>query len=168
VVVPHVRVAGVVESGDAMLVLEQPEVGAVEESADDFSDEALTSLWQQAAKLRAARLAHGAFNLSNVLATESGPMMVRFNRGQLAATSSVLNIDTAELLVATSIAVGPERALAAHRGDLPPRCRSHTTATASVHRAASRDQVHQPDCAKLCRPNRDQYPLLAATRRADR
>jgi hypothetical protein len=52
-----------------MLVLEQPEVGAVEESADDFSDEALTSLWQQAAKLRAARLAHGAFNLSNVLAT---------------------------------------------------------------------------------------------------
>jgi len=113
VVVPHVRVAGVVESGDAMLVLEQPEVDAVEESADDFSDEALTSLWQQAAKLRAARLAHGAFNLSNVLATESGPMIVRFNRGQLAATSSVLNIDTAELLVATSIAVGPERALAA-------------------------------------------------------
>ena len=66
-------------------------------------------------------------------ATESGPMIVRFSRGQLAATSSVLNIDTAELLVATSIAVGPS--------GLSPQRSTQSALTASPRRC--------PTCSEL-------------------
>jgi glycosyltransferase 2 family protein len=113
VIVPRVLVAGLVESGDAILVLEQPDAAVVEASAAEISDDVLRALWRGAAILRTTRLAHGALNLSNVIATETGPMIVRFNRGQLAASQSALDIDMAELLVATSIAASPHRALAA-------------------------------------------------------
>lgn len=113
VLVPQIRVVGVVASGDAILVTEQPEASEAESVGDRVTDDFLTSLWRSAAMLRAGRLSHGALNLSNVLVTDSGPMIVRFNRGQLAATRSALDVDLAELLVATSIAADPARALAA-------------------------------------------------------
>jgi uncharacterized membrane protein YbhN (UPF0104 family) len=113
VLVPRVRVAGVVGSGDAILVTEQPDAPEAEQAGDRVSDEFLASLWGSAATLRTARLAHGGLNLSNVLVTDSGPVIVRFNRGQLAAHGSALDTDLAELLVASSIATSPERALAA-------------------------------------------------------
>lgn len=110
---PGVRVAGLVDSGDALLVMIQPDGPTVEDTDALLDDDFLGSLWGQAARLRQARLAHGALNLSNVMNTPSGPMIVSFQRGQIAAPPQVLDVDVAELLVATSIAAGPERALKA-------------------------------------------------------
>jgi uncharacterized protein (TIRG00374 family) len=112
---PNPRAAGVVDSGDSLLVTMQPEAPAAED-ADALTDEFLADLWRQASALRVARLAHGGLNLSNVLVTDEGPMIVRFQRGQVGAAPLALNIDLAELLVASSVAVGPDRAVASALG----------------------------------------------------
>jgi glycosyltransferase 2 family protein len=108
---PNPRAVGVVDSGDSLLVTVQPDAPAAE-VADELTDEFLGQLWRQASALRAARLTHGALNLSNVLVTDDGPMIVRFERGRVGAAPSALNIDLAELLVSSSVAVGPDRAVA--------------------------------------------------------
>jgi uncharacterized protein (TIRG00374 family) len=147
VTVPSVRVAGLVSSGDALLVTEQPDAAPVEEASQAISDQFLAALWSHAATLRATRLAHGGLNLSNVLATDSGPMVVRFQRGQLAATPAALDTDLAELLVATSIAVGPERALSAALAAVGPQ--AVTSALPFLQRAALtphlRDVAHDQE-----------------------
>jgi uncharacterized membrane protein YbhN (UPF0104 family) len=111
--VPNPRAAGVVGSGDALLVMVLPDAPTAEDRARELPDGYLARLWRDAAAMRAARLAHGSLNLSNVLVTDDGPMIVGFQRGQLAASPTALNIDLAELLVSMSVAVGPERALTA-------------------------------------------------------
>jgi uncharacterized membrane protein YbhN (UPF0104 family) len=113
VAVPVVRVAGLASSGDAILVTEQPAAPTAEDATGGLPDGFVADLWGQAATLRTARLAHGALNLSNVLVTGDGPMVVGFQRGRLAAPGPALDIDLAELLVATSLASSPDRALAA-------------------------------------------------------
>lgn len=118
--VPVVRVAGVVSSGDAILVTEQPDAPAAEATTDGLPDQFVADLWRHAANLRAARLAHGALNLGNVLVTDDGPMIVHFERGRLAAPGPALDIDLAELLVATSLATSPDRALAAALDSVGP------------------------------------------------
>ncbi len=120
VTAPTVRVAGLVDSGDALLVMTQPDGPSVEDNDGALTDEFLAALWREGARLRRARLAHGGLNLSNVMATESGPMLVSFQRGQIAAPPQMLDIDVAELLVATSIAAGPERALSAALDSVGP------------------------------------------------
>ena len=108
---PNPRAAGMVGSGDSLLVTEQPDAPAAED-ADELTDEFLAELWRQAQALRAGRLAHGGLNLSNVLVTDEGPMIVQFQRGRVGAAPLALNIDLAELLVASTVAVGPVRAVA--------------------------------------------------------
>jgi uncharacterized membrane protein YbhN (UPF0104 family) len=108
---PNPRAVGVVDSGDSLLVSVQPDAPAAED-ADELTDQFLAELWRQASALRAARLAHGGLNLGNVLVTDEGPMIVRFQRGRVGAAPSALNIDLAELLVSSSVAIGPDRALA--------------------------------------------------------
>lgn len=117
---PVVRVAGVVSSGDAILVTEQPDAPAAEATTDGLPDQFVADLWRHAATLRAARLAHGALNLGNVLVTDDGPVIVHFQRGRLAAPGPALDIDLAELLVATCLATSPDRALAAALDSVGP------------------------------------------------
>jgi uncharacterized membrane protein YbhN (UPF0104 family) len=50
-------------------------------------------------------------NASNVLVLEDGPMLVDLSAATLGAPQSALDIDVAELLVASTVLVGPERAL---------------------------------------------------------
>jgi uncharacterized membrane protein YbhN (UPF0104 family)/tRNA A-37 threonylcarbamoyl transferase component Bud32 len=110
--VPEVMTAGLGPDGDALLVTRQPDAAPLEETAADrVGDETLADLWRQAALLHHAGISHGRFNASNVIAGEEGPMLVDLSAATLGAPRSALDIDTAELLVACTVLVGPERTL---------------------------------------------------------
>lgn len=110
--VPEVVLAAPDADGNALLVTRQPDIEPLElSSADQVSDEVLEDLWQQVNRLHRAGISHGRLNASNVLVTDGGPMLVGLSAATLAAPQSGLDIDAAELLVACTVLVGPERAL---------------------------------------------------------
>lgn len=110
--VPRVVTAALGPSGDALVVMEQPDTEPLEEfSPEDVSDQTLEHLLEQVAKLHSAGISHGRLNAGNVLVLEDGPMLVDFSAATLGAPQTALDIDGAELLVACTILVGPERAL---------------------------------------------------------
>ncbi len=110
--VPEVVIAALAPDGDALLVTRRPNVEPLERSSpEQVSDETLGKLCQQVARLHAAGISHGRLNLSNVLVLDDGPMLVDLSAATLGAPQSALDIDVAELLVACTVLVGPERAL---------------------------------------------------------
>ena len=110
--VPEVVTVGLGPENDALVVTRQPDIAPLElSSADDVSDEILEDLWRHVARLHAAGISHGRLNASNVLVTDDGPMLVDLSAATLGAPESLLDIDVAELLVACTVLVGPERAL---------------------------------------------------------
>jgi uncharacterized membrane protein YbhN (UPF0104 family)/tRNA A-37 threonylcarbamoyl transferase component Bud32 len=112
VLVPEVVTVGLGPEDDAILVTRQPDIWPLETAkADDVSDATLEELWQRVALLHAGGISHGRLNASNVLLTEKGPMLVDFSAATVGAPQSMLDIDVAELIVACTILVGPERAL---------------------------------------------------------
>ena len=115
--VPEVVSAALSPEGDAFLVTRRPDAEPLEEAnPDDVSDELLGDLFHQVASLHAAGISHGRLNLSNVLATDDGPMLVDLSAATLGAPQSAIDIDVAELLVACTVLVGDERVLR-HAGD---------------------------------------------------
>jgi uncharacterized membrane protein YbhN (UPF0104 family)/tRNA A-37 threonylcarbamoyl transferase component Bud32 len=110
--VPKVLTAALGSDGDALLATDQPDIEPLETfAADKVSDETLVSLWDQVARLHTAGISHGRLNAGNVLVVAEGPMLVDFSAATLGAPVSALDIDVAELLVACTVLVGPERAL---------------------------------------------------------
>jgi uncharacterized membrane protein YbhN (UPF0104 family) len=65
------------------------------------------------AKLHGAGISHGRLNGSNVVLVDGDPVIVGFAAATLGAPKSAIDIDVAELLVACTVLVGPDRALAA-------------------------------------------------------
>ena len=111
--VPQVVAAALGPSGDALVVTRQPDVEPLENlSPEEVSDDMLKDLCEQVATLHAAGVSHGRLNASNVLVLENGPMLVDFSAATLGAPQSALDIDLAELLVACTVLVGPDRVLA--------------------------------------------------------
>jgi uncharacterized membrane protein YbhN (UPF0104 family)/tRNA A-37 threonylcarbamoyl transferase component Bud32 len=110
--VPEVALAAPDADGNALLVTRQPDVAPLElSSADQVSDQILEDLWEQVDRLHRASISHGRLNASNVLVTDEGPMLVDLSAATLAAPQSAIDIDAAELAVACTVLVGPERAL---------------------------------------------------------
>ena len=70
--VPEVVTAALGPDGEALVVTREPDADPLE-LAGDVSDETLTQLWDQAARLHAAGISHGRLNLSNVVLVEDGP-----------------------------------------------------------------------------------------------
>ena len=58
-----------------------------------------------------AGISHGRLNASNVVVLDEGPMLVDLSAATLGAPQSALDIDVAELVVASTVLVGPDRAL---------------------------------------------------------
>jgi uncharacterized membrane protein YbhN (UPF0104 family)/tRNA A-37 threonylcarbamoyl transferase component Bud32 len=111
--VPYVVTATLGPDGDALVVTRQPDIEPLElADPDGVSDELLVNLWRQVGVLHAAGISHGRLNLTNVLVDEDGPMFVDLAAATLGAPASSLDIDTAEFLVACTVLVGPQRALA--------------------------------------------------------
>jgi uncharacterized membrane protein YbhN (UPF0104 family) len=152
--------------------------------ADDVSDDLLEDLWRQVARLHAAGISHGRLNASNVLVGEDGPMLVDLSAATLGAPKSSLDIDVAELLVACTVLVGPERALGTavdagwkdsiaqvlpylQRAALTPHlrdlARSHEVGLSNLRAAAAAAVgTEQPDIAPLHRIQLKDIALIAA------
>ena len=112
--VPEVVTAALGPQGDAVVVTVQPDADVLEDlRAEDVSDQTLRALWAQVARLHAAGISHGRLNGSNVALVDGSPLVVDLSAATLGAPASALDIDVAELLVACTVLVGPERALAA-------------------------------------------------------
>lgn len=110
--VPEVVMVGLGPDGDALLVTREPNLASLEFfNPDQVGDETLEALWRQVALLHAADISHGRLNASNVLVDDDGPMLVNLSAATLGAPQSTLDIDLAELLVACTVLVGPERTL---------------------------------------------------------
>jgi uncharacterized membrane protein YbhN (UPF0104 family)/tRNA A-37 threonylcarbamoyl transferase component Bud32 len=109
---PEVVTAALGPNGDALVVTVQPDIDPLEAAApEDVSDDLLEELWQQVARLQSAGISHGRLNAGNVLVVDREPMLVDFSAATLGAPQTALDIDVAELLVACTVLVGPERAL---------------------------------------------------------
>ena len=113
--VPEVVTAALGPDGDALVVTREPDADPLE-VADELSDETLSQIWTQAARLHEAGISHGRLNLSNVIVTADGPVLLDFSAATLGAPQSAIDIDVAELLVASTVLVGPDRALKAALG----------------------------------------------------
>jgi uncharacterized membrane protein YbhN (UPF0104 family)/tRNA A-37 threonylcarbamoyl transferase component Bud32 len=111
--VPQVVTAALGPEGDAVIVTVQPDAPVLEDlGADDVSDEALRDLWGEVARLHAAGISHGRLNGGNVTLVDGAPLVIDLAAATLGAPRSALDIDVAELLVACTVLVGPDRALA--------------------------------------------------------
>jgi uncharacterized protein (TIRG00374 family) len=110
--VPGVVTAALAEGGDAIIVTQQADIGPLEESLpDEVSDEVLLELWKHVAMLHGAGISHGRLNGRNVAVADGKPVLLDFSAATLGAPKSALDIDVAELLVACTVLVGPDRAL---------------------------------------------------------
>ncbi len=79
--------------------------------AEQVTDELLRDLFEQVTRLHAAGISHGRLNLSNVIVVDGAPVIRELAAATLGAPQAALDMDVAELLVATTVLVGPERAL---------------------------------------------------------
>jgi uncharacterized membrane protein YbhN (UPF0104 family)/tRNA A-37 threonylcarbamoyl transferase component Bud32 len=110
--VPKVVTVGLSPEHDALVVTDQPDMEPLElAQPDQVSDLVLEDLCQQVDRLHRAGISHGRLNASNVLVVEDSPMLVDWSAATLGAPQVSLDLDVAELLVAMSVLVGPERAL---------------------------------------------------------
>jgi len=114
---PAVVTAALGEEGDAIVVTRRPELETLEATPPaEVTDAVLDALWQQVASLHAAGISHGRLNGSNVAVVDGRPLLLDFAAATLGAPQSAIDIDVAELLVASTVLVGPDRALAAAIG----------------------------------------------------
>jgi undecaprenyl-diphosphatase len=87
----------------------------------EIDDRLLRSIWVQVRLLRTRGLAHRDLRLANVFVADDGEVwMIDFGFSELAASDTLLAADIAELLAATSLPVGVERAVAAAVAELGP------------------------------------------------
>ncbi len=89
---------------------------------DGISDTVLRNMWRVAAELQAHHLAHRDLRLAHLLVDHDDSVtLVDFSFAELAAHPTQLRADIAELLCATAVEVGAERAVAAALDVLGPQ-----------------------------------------------
>jgi uncharacterized membrane protein YbhN (UPF0104 family)/tRNA A-37 threonylcarbamoyl transferase component Bud32 len=182
--VPEVVTAALGPEDDAVLVTVQSDAHVLEDlRADEVSDEILRDLWGQVARLHAAGISHGRLNAGNVTLVDGSPLVVDLSAATLGAPRSALDIDVAELLVACTVLVGPDRALDAaidrigveavtgaapylQRAALTPHvrdlARSHEVALEDLREAAARATGTEPAKVVELRRVRPQDLVLVA------
>jgi uncharacterized membrane protein YbhN (UPF0104 family)/tRNA A-37 threonylcarbamoyl transferase component Bud32 len=110
--VPEVVTAALGPDGDALIVTRQPDVEPLESAlAEEVPDRLLRLIWEEVARLHAAGISHGRLNASNVIVVGAGPLLLDLSAATLGAPQSAIDIDVAEMLVASTVLVGPDRAL---------------------------------------------------------
>lgn len=114
--VPTLVGVGETEDGDGLLAVEALTGRRLDELDDDeVTDPLLDALWADVAGLRERRIAHRRLGADQILVTADGPVLLGLRAAQLSATDVQLDLDVANLLVATGARVGPDRAVAAAR-----------------------------------------------------
>ena len=114
------RVRNVATVGpDGMLLAYDAIEGTSIDSITEYDDDLLEQIWQQVAILRRERIAHRDLRRANIFRSTDGELwIIDFGFSELAASDQLLRADVAELLAATAIVVGPERAVRAAVGVL--------------------------------------------------
>jgi undecaprenyl-diphosphatase len=110
--VPDVVVAGTAGPDAAMLVEAYPPGRPLHRlGPDDVSPDLIADLWLTLARLRGAGIAHGHPSADRfIVAAHGGVCLTDFSAAVAGAPRESLHRDVAELLVATAVIVGPERA----------------------------------------------------------
>lgn len=110
---PHVIGVGVTPGGAAFLVQEFVDGTMLSDLPQErFEDELLRSVFRLVKAAHTTRTAHHNLTLDNMICGEDGHVwLVDYDEAELAADIRERSRDVAELLVALSLTVGPERAV---------------------------------------------------------
>jgi uncharacterized membrane protein YbhN (UPF0104 family)/tRNA A-37 threonylcarbamoyl transferase component Bud32 len=106
--------AGMASERDALLVTETTGRSLSTLDPREVDDELLERIWRNAARLHAMGVAHRRLDASRIVVRpDETPAFGDFGGATVAADDSDIAADRAQILVATALAVGPERAASA-------------------------------------------------------
>jgi uncharacterized protein (TIRG00374 family) len=106
--------AGMARKRDAFLVIESRGRPLARLAAAEVDDQALARLWSIIARLRELGVAHGQVDAARLVLDPDGSVAIAdFSEANIAAPGAAMFADQAQLLVATALVVGSERAVAA-------------------------------------------------------
>lgn len=112
--VPRFISAGKTPSDDIVVISEAIDGTALHElDGADVTDSDLDRTWSAVAALHAIGISHGSIDRSRLVVTDHGVVLDDMSSVHLLADVESLQADHAQLLVATALSVGPERAIAA-------------------------------------------------------
>lgn len=112
--VTPVVAAGISSTGDAVLATEVIGRPLASFAADELDDARLDGAWSALAALHGAMVAHGSVDGDAIRFGDDGRAVVSsFERAEALSEPTQVHADRAQLLVATAVTVGPERAIAA-------------------------------------------------------
>ena len=104
------------EAGDAVLVTERPAGDRLSErSPDEIDDPTLARCWDALLQFRQAGIAHHAIDRARFVLHDDEVVVDGLDGAVISPDHLTEITDVAQMLVATAIAVGPERAIAAAR-----------------------------------------------------
>ncbi|HEY8093066.1 MAG TPA: hypothetical protein VID93_04765, partial [Acidimicrobiales bacterium] len=115
---PRVRNVATVEPDGMLLAYEAIQGSSIDSIEGDYDDDLLAQIWAQVALMRNERIAHRDLRRANIFRDADGELwIIDFGFSELAASDRLLQADVAELIAATGVVVGAERAVdAAVRG----------------------------------------------------
>ncbi|HEY6707987.1 MAG TPA: phosphatase PAP2 family protein [Actinomycetota bacterium] len=151
---PRVVLAGPYGNGSGVLVQELIPGRSLEDMGPaEVTDATLEALWEEAAKLHRAGMAHGDLGRHSVVVDEAGrPWLVDFDHAAAVAPERLRQADLVELAVSLAVRFGTDRAMAAAtavgRGPLAaalaataPRALTATTREELGDRPGLRDEL---------------------------
>ena len=140
---PVLSTASRASTGDVLVVTEWVEGSSLAAfDADTASDEILDSVWRAILGLHAVGMAHGGVNREHIIVTDTEAVLTDLTSTTLLAPDESQYADCAQMLVATALTVGDERAIAAarrHLGDDRLLSAVPLMQTAVLPRALQRD-----------------------------
>jgi uncharacterized membrane protein YbhN (UPF0104 family)/tRNA A-37 threonylcarbamoyl transferase component Bud32 len=114
VAVLPVVAAGMASERDALLVTEATGRPLGRLDPEEIDDELLEGIWRNAGRLHALGVAHRRLDASRIVVRSDGtPAFADFGGAEVAADDADIAADRAGVLVATALAVGPQRAASA-------------------------------------------------------
>jgi glycosyltransferase 2 family protein len=118
---PSLRAVTVLPDGSMTLAMGDVGGRRLDElTTDELTPDLLDAVWREVAALHGAGLAHRSLHATNVLVTDTGPVLIDLGYGQASAPGRLLAIDRAELLASLAALVGVDAAVAAADRNLDP------------------------------------------------
>jgi uncharacterized membrane protein YbhN (UPF0104 family) len=100
--------------GDALIATRWLEASSLGDlAADDIDDAVVERCWQTLNRWRDASMAHRQIDTSLILLAGDDPILDDVSEAEATPSPTTLAIDDAQMLVATAVVVGPQRAIAA-------------------------------------------------------
>ena len=110
--------AAIDRRGDALFVSERVGPGFGQGDDGDVSDELLADAWRSLERLHGVGIRHGAITPDNLQVADGHVFYGGFDRATIDWNDTSRQLDEAQLLTTTAVAVGPDRAIAAAKDAL--------------------------------------------------